>query len=177
MAAKDDYGIQVLRARLDMSQGDIGELFFVKRMHVSNLESGKRKLSLSALKSCSHLWIMVVTAEQSKSFKSFAPTEDNSAFIEKLKVRNKVLREQIEAKQLALDEMKTRHEANIRALCYLNHGIHHSQTLTGFERVWVRKQIKLKTQRLEKCGLEAQHTLLIGIARLQAELEQNGRVV
>jgi hypothetical protein len=28
MAAKKDYGIPELRAKLDLSQGDIGELFF-----------------------------------------------------------------------------------------------------------------------------------------------------
>jgi transcriptional regulator with XRE-family HTH domain len=177
MATNKDYGIPEFRLKLDLSQADIGELFFVGRTQVGNIESGKRRLSLGALNSYTHVWTLVLKADQSKALKSFTPTEDTSAFIEKLKVRNKVLREQIEVKQSALDEMKIASEANTRALTYLNYVIHYSETLTGSDRVWVRKQIKLKTQRLEKCGLEAQHTLLIGIARLKAELRENLGVV
>ncbi len=177
MAVKKDYGIPELRAKLDFSQGDIGKLFFMHRGQVGNIEKGKRKLTGDSLISYANLLTLVHQADQSKSLKSFTPMEDTSAFIEKLKIRNKVLREQIAAKETALNEMKIASEANTRALTYLNYVIHHSETLAGADRVWVRRQIKLKTQRLEKCGLEAQHTLLIGIARLKVELEENGRVV
>jgi hypothetical protein len=147
------------------------------RSQVCKIEKGERKLTSDSLISYANLLTLVHQADQTRALKPFTPTEDTSAFIEKLKIHNKVLREQIEVKQSALDEMKIASEANTRALTYLNYVIHHSETLTGSDRYWVRKQIKLKTQRLEKCGLEAQHTLLIGIARLKVELEENLGVV
>jgi hypothetical protein len=166
-----------LRAKLDFSHGEIGELFFIHPGQVGNIEKGKRKLTGDALISYANLLTLVHQGDQTRALKSFTPTEDTSAFTDKLKVRNKVLREQIEVKQTALDEMKIASEANTRALTYLNYVIHHSETLAGSDRVWIRKQIKSKTQRLEKCGLEAQHTLLIGLARLKVELEENLGVV
>jgi hypothetical protein len=83
----------------------------------------------------------------------------------------------IEAKQMALNEMKLAHETNIRAMSYLNFAIDHAQSLTSLDRVWLRKQIIAKTKALDRYGLAAQHTLLIKVATLKAELAENMKVV
>jgi transcriptional regulator with XRE-family HTH domain len=175
--ARNKFALAPFREKLDLTQLDLADLFRVTKVQISHLESGNRSLVGDALMAYTRMKLVLHHADTSKSLKAYLPTEDTSGLVEKLEARNKILREMIESKQTALDEMKLAHEANISAMSYLNFAIDHAQSLTSLDRVWLRKQIIAKTKALERYGLAAQHTLLIGIARLRVELEENGRVV
>jgi transcriptional regulator with XRE-family HTH domain len=174
---KGRFAITAFREKLDLSQADLAGLFKLERSQIARIESGNRKLIGDALMAYTRMKLVLHHADTSKSLKAYLPTEDTSGLVEKLKARNKILREMIEAKQAALDEMKLAHEANISAMSYFNFAIDHAQSLTSLDRVWLRKQVIAKTKALERYGLAAQHTLLIKIAGLKAELEENVRVV
>jgi transcriptional regulator with XRE-family HTH domain len=175
--ARSKFALAPFREKLDLTQLDLADLFRVTKAQVSHLESGNRSLVGGALMSYTRLKLVLHYADTSKNLKAYQPTEDTGELIDKLKARNKILREMIEAKQKALDEMKLASEANIRAMGYLNYAIDHAQSLTSWERVWLRKQFIAKNKVGERYGLAAQHTLLIGIARLRVELDLNLRAI
>ncbi len=175
--AKSRFAITAFREKLDLSQADLVGLFRLERSQIAHIESGNRKLIGDAPMAYTRMKLVLHDADTSKNLKAYQPTEYISELIEKLKARNKILREMIEAKQTALDEMKLAHEANISAMSYFNFAIDHAQSLPSFDRVWLRKQVIAKTKALDRYGLSAQHTLLIKIAGLKAELEENMKVV
>ncbi len=175
--ARSKFALAPFREKLDLTQLDLANLFKVSKTQVSHLESGNRSLVGGALMSYTRMKLVLHEADSSKRLKAYLPTEDTRELVEKLKARNKILREMIEAKQNALDEMELASEANIRAMGYFNYAIDHAQSLTSWERVWLRKQIIAKTKVWERNGSAARHTLLINIARLKVELAENMKVI